>query len=46
VNAGNARARAFYERRGWRDEGDVEYPAATAAGTFVVTCRRYTRATR
>jgi ribosomal protein S18 acetylase RimI-like enzyme len=46
VNPGNARARAFYERRGWRDEGDVDYPAATAAGTFVVTCRRYTRAVR
>lgn len=45
VNAGNARARAFYERRGWSDEGDLDYPAATAAGTFVVTCRRYTRAT-
>jgi ribosomal protein S18 acetylase RimI-like enzyme len=46
VNPGNARARAFYERRGWRDEGDVDYPAATASGTFVVTCRRYTRTLR
>ena len=29
VVPGNARARHFYERRGWTDEGRCEYPAET-----------------
>lgn len=41
VVAGNARARAFYERSGWLDVGPVDYPAETAIGTVVVPCRRY-----
>ncbi|HEV7721510.1 MAG TPA: GNAT family N-acetyltransferase [Iamia sp.] len=41
VVAGNARARAFYERQGWVDAGPLEYEAGTDGGTFVVPCRRY-----
>jgi GNAT superfamily N-acetyltransferase len=43
VVAGNARARAFYERRGWRDDGPFVYAAATAAGPVDVPCHRYTK---
>ncbi|MEV1132292.1 GNAT family N-acetyltransferase [Agromyces sp. NPDC049794] len=41
VVAGNARARAFYERSGWRDAGAFDYEAETAAGFVLVPCRRY-----
>ena len=43
VVAGNARARAFYEREGWRDDGPFAYAAATEHGPIVVPCRRYTK---
>jgi GNAT superfamily N-acetyltransferase len=43
VVAGNARARAFYERAGWVDEGPFDYLAATEDGTVAVPCRRYTK---
>jgi GNAT superfamily N-acetyltransferase len=43
VVAGNARARAFYERAGWRDEGPFDYGAAGDNGTIAVPCRRYTK---
>ena len=44
VVAGNARARAFYERMGWRDEGGFDYEAAVEDGTTVaVPCRRYVK---
>jgi DNA/RNA-binding domain of Phe-tRNA-synthetase-like protein/GNAT superfamily N-acetyltransferase len=43
VVAGNARARAFYERSGWRDEGPFDYSAATERGPIVVPCHRYTK---
>ena len=47
VVAGNGRARSFYERSGWRDEGPFEYAAAAAAaaetGTIAVPCHRYTK---
>ena len=47
VVAGNARARAPYERAGWADEGTFDYAAAASAaaetGTIVVPCRRYTK---
>ena len=43
VVAGNARARAFYERRGWRDDGPFVYAAATEAGPVDVPCHRYTK---
>jgi GNAT superfamily N-acetyltransferase len=40
---GNARARRFYERAGWRDEGPFDYAAATQEGPIPVPCRRYTK---
>jgi len=44
VVAGNARARSFYERAGWRDDGGFEYYAAVEDGSSVaVPCRRYIR---
>ncbi len=43
VVAGNARARAFYDRVGWRDEGPFDYSAATERGPVLVPCRRYTK---
>lgn len=44
VIASNARARRFYERHGWTDDGAFDYPAKTEAGTVAVPCRRYVRA--
>jgi GNAT superfamily N-acetyltransferase len=41
VVAGNARARAFYEKRGWRDAGPFDYQAQTTEGPIDVPCRRY-----
>ena len=43
VVAGNARARAFYERAGWVDEGPFDYAAAAEDKTIAVPCRRYTK---
>jgi ribosomal protein S18 acetylase RimI-like enzyme len=43
VVAGNDRARRFYERNGWRDEGAFDYPAATDSGPVAVPCRRYVK---
>jgi GNAT superfamily N-acetyltransferase len=43
VATGNARARRFYERNGWVDDGPFDYPAATATGPLPVPCHRYTR---
>ena len=43
VVAGNARARAFYERAGWVDEGPFDYAAAAEDKTVAVPCRRYTK---
>jgi DNA/RNA-binding domain of Phe-tRNA-synthetase-like protein/GNAT superfamily N-acetyltransferase len=43
VVAGNARAKAFYEKAGWRDEGPFDYDAESERGPFVVPCRRYTK---
>ena len=43
VVAGNARARRFYERRGWADEGDLPYEVTADGQTFVSPCRRYTK---
>ena len=43
VVAGNARARAFYERAGWEDEGPFDYETATEGGPIAVPCHRYTK---
>jgi ribosomal protein S18 acetylase RimI-like enzyme len=43
VAAGNARARRFYQRQGWTDEGLFDYPAATDEGPIPVPCHRYTK---
>ena len=43
VVAGNARARAFYERSGWHDEGPFDYTASSEGGPISVPCRRYTK---
>jgi predicted cupin superfamily sugar epimerase/GNAT superfamily N-acetyltransferase len=41
--AGNARARRFYEREGWVDEGLVDYAAEGPEGPIVVPNHRYVR---
>lgn len=38
---GNARARAFYAREGWHDEGDLPYVVTAGGQEFVSPCRRY-----
>ncbi len=43
VVAGNARARSFYERSGWEDEGPFLYEAAAENGPIEVPCHRYTK---
>lgn len=43
VVAGNARARAFYERAGWHDEGMFDYQAAGPDGPIAVPCHRYAK---
>ncbi|QHT56986.1 GNAT family N-acetyltransferase [Cellulomonas sp. H30R-01] len=42
VVPGNARARRFYERQGWADEGPFDHRVEVAPGVSVdVPCRRY-----
>ncbi|TQJ88435.1 GNAT family N-acetyltransferase [Streptomyces sp. SLBN-31] len=43
VVAGNARARRFYERQGWADEGPFEYAAEGPGGPVPVPCHRYVK---
>jgi GNAT superfamily N-acetyltransferase len=43
VVAGNARARAFYERMGWRNEGPFVYEAVAGEGTIGVPSLRYAK---
>lgn len=46
VAVGNARARRFYERSGWADEGPFEYLAPSAdgvSGAIAVTVCRYVK---
>jgi GNAT superfamily N-acetyltransferase len=43
VVAGNARARAFYQRQGWSDEGAFEYAAGHPGEPIPVPAHRYTK---
>ena len=43
VVEGNARARAFYERHGWRDEGELPYVVSAGGQRFISPCRRYVK---
>ncbi|MEO5853167.1 MAG: GNAT family N-acetyltransferase, partial [Nocardioides sp.] len=43
VVPGNARARRFYERRGWHDDGSFSYRAPAGSGHVLVPCRRYVK---
>ena len=46
VVAGNARARRFYEKHGWADEGDLPYEVRAGGTTYVSPCRRYVKRVR
>ena len=46
VVAPNARARHFYERKGWTDEGSFDHLVATPDGPVVVPVRRYVKLLR
>lgn len=43
VVAGNARARRFYERQGWLDDGQIDYAAETADGPVPIPTLRYVK---
>ena len=43
VVAGNERARRFYERRGWIDDGPLVYPADGPIGPIDVPAHRYVK---
>jgi len=40
---GNARARAFYARAGWVDEGPFDYTASDKGRSISVPCHRYAK---
>lgn len=46
VVVGNSRARRFYEKQGWVDEGDLAYEVSAGGETFVSPCRRYVKRVR
>ena len=46
VASGNARARRFYERAGWTDEGAFDYAAEGPDGSIAVPCHRYSSRVR
>ena len=46
VAPGNARARRFYERSGWIDDGLFSYEAQVEGGTVGVPCHRYIKRVR
>lgn len=41
VVVGNARARRFYERCGWSDDGALPYEVVSGGRTLISPCRRY-----
>ncbi|MCW2797391.1 GNAT family N-acetyltransferase [Nocardioides sp.] len=43
VVAGNARARRFYEKHGWSDDGELPYEVSAGGRTYVSPCRRYVK---
>jgi GNAT superfamily N-acetyltransferase len=43
VAAGNIRARKFYQRHGWADEGPFDYLAEGATAPIPVPCHRYAK---
>ena len=43
VVGGNARARAFYARQGWVDEGEFTHDAPGPDGPILVTAHRYVK---
>jgi len=43
VVEGNARARAFYEKQGWTDSGELPYEVTAGGERFVSPCRRYVK---
>lgn len=43
VVAGNERARAFYHKRGWRDDGPIAYLAAGLDGPIEIPSHRYVK---
>jgi ribosomal protein S18 acetylase RimI-like enzyme len=43
VAPGNTRARRFYERRGWTDDGPFEYPAEGGSEPVQVPAQRYVK---
>ena len=43
VVPGNARARAFYARAGWVDDGPFDYSASVAGRSIGVPCHRYVK---
>ena len=43
VVAGNGRARRFYERQGWRDDGLFEHRAEGPDGPIIVPAHRYAK---
>lgn len=44
VVEGNARARRFYEKHGWRDGGELPYEVEAGGASYVSPCRRYVKA--
>ncbi len=44
VVEGNARARAFYEKHGWGDAGELPYEVVSGGATYLSPCRRYVKA--
>ena len=46
VAIGNTRARAFYEKAGWVNAGDLPYEVEALGEKFISPCRRYEKAVR